>query len=90
MDNKIKREIILSKEQFKKLNDTGKITISSPLFFNNEGIVIKEQMITSVGELTNFITLPDWSIEKLRLGETITVYFNFYNSPFNVLLSVEK
>lgn len=90
MDNKIKREIILSKEQFKKLDDTGKITISSPLFFNNEGIVIKEQMITSVGELTNFITLPDWSIEKLRLGETITVYFNFYNSPFNVLLSVEK
>lgn len=49
MDNKIKREIILSKEQFKKLDDTGKITISSPLFFNNEGIVIKEQMITSVG-----------------------------------------
>lgn len=90
MDNKIKREIILSKEQFKKLDDTGKITISSPLFFNNEGIVIKEQMITSVGDLTNFITLPDWSIEKLRLGETITVYFNFYNSYFNVLLSVEK
>lgn len=90
MDNKIKREIILSKEQFKKLDDAGKITISSPLFFNNEGIVIKEQMITSVGELTNFITLPDWSIEKLRLGETITVYFNFYNSPFNVSLSVEK
>lgn len=90
MDNKIKREIILSKEQFKKLDDTGKITISSPLFFNNEEIVIKEQMITSVGDLTNFITLPDWSIEKLRLGETITVYFNFYNSPFNVSLSVEK
>lgn len=90
MDNKIKREIVLSKEQFTALDDTGKITISSPLFFNNEGLVIKEQMITSVGELTNFITLPDWSIEKLRLGETITVYFNFYNSYFNVLLSVEK
>lgn len=90
MDNKIKREIILSKEQFKKLDDAGKITISSPLFFNNEGIVIKEQMITSVGELTNFITLPDWSIEKLRLGETIAVYFYFYDSHINVLLSVEK
>lgn len=90
MNDKIKREIILSKEQFKKLDDTGKITISSPLFFNNKGLVIKEQMITSVGDLTNFITLPDWSIEKLRLGETITVYFNFYNSYFNVLLSVEK
>lgn len=90
MNDKIKREIVLSKEQFKALDDTGKITISSPLFFNNKGLVIKEQMITNVGELTNFITLPDWSIEKLRLGETITVYFNFYNSPFNVLLSVEK
>lgn len=90
MNDKIKREIVLSKEQFKALDDTGKITISSPLFFNNKGLVIKEQMITSVGELTNFITLPDWSIEKLRLGETIAVYFNFYNSPFNVLLSVEK
>lgn len=90
MNDKIKREIILSKEQFKKLDDTGKITISSPLFFNNKGLVIKEQMITSVGDLTNFITLPDWSIEKLRLGETIAVYFNFYNSYFNVLLSVEK
>lgn len=87
MDNKIKREIILSKEQFKKLDDTGKITISSPLFFNNEEIV---KMITSVGELTNFITLPDWSIEKLRLGETIAVYFYFYDSHINVLLSVEK
>lgn len=90
MNDKIKREIVLSKEQFKALDDTGKITISSPLFFNNKGLVIKEQMITSVGDLTNFITLPDWSIEKLRLGETITVYFNFYNSYFNVLLSVEK
>lgn len=90
MNDKIKREIILSKEQFTALDDAGKITISSPLFFNNKGLVIKEQMITSVGDLTNFITLPDWSIEKLRLGETITVYFNFYNSYFNVLLSVEK